>query len=78
MIALLMMLYLVFVGSFGVVKTLTINSLIASNGENYLRHKVHRVVCKRRIAVCVKLLALDYLGRFTSSRTPLSSRPRCP
>lgn len=44
-IALLIMLYLVFVGSFGVVKTLTINSLIASNGENYLRRKVPGVVC---------------------------------
>lgn len=44
-IALLITLYLVFVGSFGVVKTLTINSLIASNGENYLRRKVPGVVC---------------------------------
>ena len=77
-IALLIILYLVFVGSFGVVKTLTVSSLIASNGENYLRGKVHRVVCKRRITVCMKLLALDCLGRFTSSHAPLSSRPGCP
>lgn len=77
-IALLTMLYLVFVGSFGVVRTVTISCLIASNGENYLRCKVPRVVCKHRITVCVKLLALDCLGRFSSSRAPLSSRPGCP